>query len=192
MNCRAPLWLLRQQWAGIVWFQGENNIFVDHDNTHAYEQNLARFIGDLRSLIYTLDKTVFATPSSIPVVIVQVGCWIQGIKPRGPVIAKAQANFVQNEQRMGAKTSLVYTKDLSCNSHYDEASQLIIGYRVASALQTLLPPIPSTIMQALQLTMAKNCNFWGVRVSALQLSSKRLFASAQPTISCKACRMVPR
>ncbi|KAI2514368.1 carbohydrate esterase [Fragilaria crotonensis] len=122
-----------EEWKAIVWFQGESD---SYSNTTAfgYQADLTKFIANVRSEVYKVDSTTFKRPSDIPVVIVGLGCWVAKTTLHGSLVMKAQRRFVAST----SKTAFVPTDDLSCDKHYDEASQLIIGARVANALKTLL------------------------------------------------------
>jgi hypothetical protein len=122
----------KNAWTAIVWFQGENDVFLGADNANAYLQYLTDFIYEVREEMFMVDDTICPSAQDIPVVIIQVGCWTQGLL-LGPIIAKAQATFVEGDEN----AALVKTDDVSCHYHYDDASQLIIGERVAEALMFL-------------------------------------------------------
>ncbi len=111
------------QWAAFVWFQGENDSF-DSAQAQAYEQNLRHLIADVRNEVGS---------AALPVVVVQVGRWAQGL-PHGLTVAAAQQTVARSDQQ----TRLVDTLDLSGFYHYDPAAQLIIGERVAKAVKELL------------------------------------------------------
>ena len=132
-----------QQWRAIVWYQGENDSF-HLDRAQAYFDELTKFIADIRQAVFDVESTAFMKPTDIPVVIVGLGCWIAG-SPMGPIVLDAQKLFVASSEN----TVLVPTDDLSCNFHLDDASQLVVGNRVATALNQLLvstsltnPPTP--------------------------------------------------
>jgi hypothetical protein len=67
-----------------------------------------------------------------------MGCWIMRNVTFGSKVAKAQQDFVNSTDN----AVLVQTDDLSCLIHYDNASQLIIGYRIAEALKLFLMFVP--------------------------------------------------
>lgn len=117
----------RCQWAAFVWFQGENDSF-DVNHAQAYERNLRHLIADVRAE---------AQAPALPVVIVQIGSWAQSM-PHGRTVAQAQETFARGDGRM----RLVNTSDLSGFYHYDPAAQLVIGERVAKAVQELLATAP--------------------------------------------------
>lgn len=109
------------QWNALVWFQGESDGFLEAGAN--YERNLRLFLKDVRE----------KTRPDLPIVIIQIGEWAKGIRPMGQTVYNAQ-EAVANSL---ANTALVKTDDLSGYYHYDPAAQLIIGYRVAEALETL-------------------------------------------------------
>lgn len=119
-----------------VWFQGENDQFVD-GGPASYLENLTIFIADIRNEIYS-SSDKFESPEDVPVVICELGNWIYEIEP---TIIEAQRAFVKNTPN----TALVNTgvnenenKRLSKFYHFNAASQLIIGDRVAKAVTKLL------------------------------------------------------
>jgi hypothetical protein len=111
------------RWSAFVWFQGENDSF-DSANGLSYEQNLKNLIADVRSDV--------GSPT-LPVVIVQTGTWAQSMA-FGKNVAAAQSSVVSADKY----ARLVNTSDLSGFYHYDSASKLIIGDRVAQAVKALL------------------------------------------------------
>ena len=111
------------RWSAFVWFQGENDSF-DSANGLSYEQNLKNLIADVRSEV--------GAPT-LPVVIVQIGTWAQSMA-FGKNVAAAQSSVVSADKH----ARIVTTSDLSGFYHYDSAAQLIIGERVAQAVQALL------------------------------------------------------
>ena len=116
------------RWAAFVWFQGDNDSF-NSANGLAYEQNLKNLIADVRNHI--------GSPT-LPVVIVQTGGWAQSLA-FGKNVAAAQKAVVDADRY----ARLVNTSDLSKFYHYDPAAQLIIGDRVAQAVQALLVATPA-------------------------------------------------
>jgi hypothetical protein len=125
------------EYKAIVWFQGESDAF-DLYQAQRYEGDLRDLISNLRKVLFELDtNTNFPSPSHIPVVIVGLGCWIAS-SPMGRLVMYIQ-NLVTSST---PNTILIPTNDLSCHYHYDDASQLIIGERIAKGLlnMTLLPP----------------------------------------------------
>jgi Carbohydrate esterase, sialic acid-specific acetylesterase len=115
------------RWAAFVWFQGENDSF-DSANGLAYEQNLKNLIADVRNDV--------GSPT-LPVVIVQTGSWAQSLT-FGKNVAAAQSAVVGADKY----ARLVNTSDLSGFYHYDSASKLIIGERVAQAVKSLMAAAP--------------------------------------------------
>ena len=116
------------RWSAFVWFQGENDSF-NKANGESYEQNLKNLIADVRNDV--------GSPT-LPVVIVQTGRWAQSLT-YGKNVAAAQKSVVSADKF----ARLVTTSDLSGWYHYDPAAQLIIGDRVAQAVQALLAAAPA-------------------------------------------------
>ena len=79
-----------------IWFQGENDSFGTWD-TENYLDNLQTFVADVRTEIFDASKnngsTRFDSPSDIPVVIVELGCWIYCDGNTG--VTEAQRSFVE-------------------------------------------------------------------------------------------------
>ena len=122
-----------EEWKAIVWFQGENDGF-DESNAEGYLDELTDFIANVRQEMHDLDTTTFPQPTDIPVIIVGMGCWPMRDIEFGSIVAQAQRDFVE----AAANAVLVKTDDLSCFYHFDDASQLVIGDRIAEALKPLL------------------------------------------------------
>ena len=116
------------RWSAFVWFQGENDSF-DSANGLSYEQNLKNLIADVRN---------DAGSPTLPVVIVQTGSWAQSMA-FGKNVAAAQSAVVNADKY----AKLVNTADLSGFYHYDSASKLIIGDRIAQAVKALLAAAPA-------------------------------------------------
>jgi len=118
-----------------VWFQGENDSFADL-NKENYLNNLTQFVADVRQEIYGTSSK-FSSPSDIPVIIIELGYWIQGVDM---AVIEAQRAFVANDSKAELVNSGTGTMDenLTAFYHYDAASQLIIGNRVALAMADLL------------------------------------------------------
>jgi hypothetical protein len=110
------------KWSAFVWFQGEND--AQKPQGADYEKNLKNFIADVRKDV--------GSPT-FPVVIVQIGAWAQRFE-QGGTVANAQTKLVKEDKY----ARIVTTSDLSGFYHYDSASQLIIGERVALAVKSLL------------------------------------------------------
>ncbi len=121
-----------------VWFQGENDSFEDW-NKENYLDNLTTFIKDVRNEIYNVaPASKFDSPEDIPVVIVELGSWIWN---GGREIIFAQRAFVENDPNaILVKTGAGDDEEekLSSFYHYDPASQLIIGERIAVAMAKIL------------------------------------------------------
>lgn len=108
---------------GFIWFQGFNDQFED-----AYCQPIASlYENNLRQLLANV-RTDLSSPS-LPVVIVEA-------RNGGelPIIQSAQNAVVDSD----ANAKLVVSKDLSDCFHYDSGSQLLIGERIGTAMETLI------------------------------------------------------
>ena len=120
-----------------VWFQGESDVF-EEINRENYLSNLTQFIADVRQEILNT-STKFQSVEEIPVIIVELGYWIDNLGIGEPVI-QAQKTFVQNDSN--AKLVKSGAGDLEENLsefyHYDSASLLIVGLRIAKAMAALL------------------------------------------------------
>jgi len=125
-----------------IWFQGENDSFGTWD-TENYLDNLQTFVADVRTEIFDASKnngsTRFDSPSDIPVVIVELGCWIYCDGNTG--VTEAQRSFVESDKN----AMLVETggsdddnEKMAKFYHYDSAALLIIGSRIAKILAKLL------------------------------------------------------
>ena len=120
------------KWSAIVWFQGENDVFVQ-ENAVNYGSNLTRVMADLRNEMFETGQTFYETPQDIPVVIVGIGAWLAYWRD-GAIILSAQQEFVRNDKR----AAFVEThRDFSHFYHFESAAHLIIGHRVANALASL-------------------------------------------------------
>eukprot|EP00551_Chaetoceros_affinis_P009589 CAMPEP_0203674432 /NCGR_PEP_ID=MMETSP0090-20130426/16167_1 /ASSEMBLY_ACC=CAM_ASM_001088 /TAXON_ID=426623 /ORGANISM="Chaetoceros affinis, Strain CCMP159" /LENGTH=473 /DNA_ID=CAMNT_0050540305 /DNA_START=66 /DNA_END=1487 /DNA_ORIENTATION=+ len=122
---------------GFVWFQGENDSFEDWNKAN-YFDNLTKFVADVRQEIYSASNGKFSTPEDVPVVICELGNWIYGIDT---AVLDAQRAFVEND----SNSILVPTgagpdpfETMTAFYHYDAASMLVIGNRIASAMAKLL------------------------------------------------------
>mmetsp|Transcript_17125 Transcript_17125/g.20365 ORF Transcript_17125/g.20365 Transcript_17125/m.20365 type:complete len:478 (-) Transcript_17125:280-1713(-) len=120
-----------------VWFQGESDS-LDSPDKEDYLDNLTTFVGDVRNEI-SKSSTKFKTPADVPVVIVELGNWIY--LDIDTTVVEAQRTFVNNT----ANTVRVNTgindnpkKRLSKFYHFNAASQMIIGDRIAKAVAKLL------------------------------------------------------
>lgn len=118
-----------------VWFQGENDAF-EHISAKDYYGNLTEFVSDVRNEIYNVTVTKFTQPSEIPVIIVEVGTWAFSLSPG---VLQAQRNFVANDsfaKKINTGVTPKEEKMLSPFYHYDAASYLIIGNRIAQTMKS--------------------------------------------------------
>jgi Carbohydrate esterase, sialic acid-specific acetylesterase len=143
-----------QQWKGIVWFQGENDSY-SQKNAYAYFDELRNFIDDLRQALGGHNQTT----SMIPVVIVGLGCFITQLR-YGPVVIESQQNVSVTPPNNINNTRWIPTHDLACDLHYDEASQIIIGERIAEAMWelSLMNPSPSETTSPIPTTIYPMAN----------------------------------
>ena len=111
------------RWAAFIWFQGENDS-LEESHASAYEDNLRNLLADVRAEV---------GDPALPVIVVQTGAWAQSLG-FGADVAAAQQRVVDED----AHAQLVETYDLSGFYHYDPAAQLIIGRRIADAVETEL------------------------------------------------------
>jgi hypothetical protein len=110
-------------WAAFIWFQGENDSF-ERSHASSYEANLRSLLADVRSEV---------GDPLLPVIVVQTGAWAQSLE-FGAGVAAAQQRIVDEDEH----AQLIVTDDLSGFYHYDPAAQLIIGQRIADAVQGAL------------------------------------------------------
>ena len=135
-NLVEPIDTTTEAWRGIVWFQGENDS-LNKTKSSEYLVELTKFIANLRYAMFQVDTTTFAQPEDIPVVIIGLGCWLaNNVRRYGKAVMDAQRAFVNTT----CNTALVRTDDLSCHAHFDDASQIIIGARLANTLRRLTAP----------------------------------------------------
>jgi hypothetical protein len=124
-----------------VWFQGESDHFVDgnSEERNYYLGNLTSFVAEVRNEIYDVaPPSKFISPEDIPVIIVELGRFIW---KRGDEIISAQRAFVENDPNAVLVNTGVSDKkreQLSGYIHYNVASQLIIGERIAIAMAQIL------------------------------------------------------
>jgi hypothetical protein len=136
----------KDEWKGIVWFQGENDGF-DVTDANNYLTNLTNFIDDLRREIHSANQVttnIFSSYRDLPVTIVECGYWVYDRTPFGRTVMQAQRDFVASDDA----AILVKTDDLARYSHYDEASPLIVGNRIAKAFLPLLQRAAGIITKA--------------------------------------------
>ncbi|OEU20207.1 hypothetical protein FRACYDRAFT_236278 [Fragilariopsis cylindrus CCMP1102] len=148
-----------------VWFQGENEILglsSNADTEDTYYEQLQLLVSDVRDEIFMAYKNnqdknnnknrvlQFDTPNDIPVVIIELGSAFakatkaatdedEAVKFPGPIIA-AQRKFVKKDSNsiiVNTGADEDPTKQLSQFYHYDAATVLVIGDRIAEALATL-------------------------------------------------------
>ncbi len=122
-----------------VWFQGENDNFNEWGKEN-YFDNLTAFITEVRQEIYNhaSPSSKFSSPSDVPVVIVELGRWIWNIDT---AIILAQRTFVENDNNAVLVKTGAGDDPLEIMTefyHYDSASQLVIGSRIAWAMAKVL------------------------------------------------------
>lgn len=126
-----------------VWFQGENEIFTANQGSD-YLDNLRTFIADVRQEIFGR-SIQFESASDIPVIIVEMGYWIDnfGGGEIGRDVINAQNAFVEEDPYAELVKSGAggVEENLSEFYHYDAASILIVGKRIAKTLAALLREI---------------------------------------------------
>jgi len=124
------------RYRAFVWFHGTTNARSDDPDIGTnYTSELHNLVRATRQIMHTSagSSPFYATAEDIPVIIVQVGAFAKRGR-YGMDVALSQAAFCAFD----ARCTLVPTDDLSSFYHYDAASQLIIGYRIARALDQLL------------------------------------------------------
>jgi len=121
-----------------VWLQGENDSFDDW-NKENYLYNLTKFVSDVRNVIFNAAPSgKFSSASKIPVIIVELGYWIQYVDM---AVIEAQRTYVAsdpNAPKLVKSGAGSQAENLTAFYHYDAASQLIIGSRIAWAMAELL------------------------------------------------------
>lgn len=121
-----------------VWFQGENDLFLEDGPNLSYQEQLTQFVADVRQEMYDMSGDKFESPADIPVIIVELGRWIWGL---GSEIIDAQRAFVASDSNaVLVPTGAGDNRDekMTAFYHYDIASILIIGKRIADAMATIL------------------------------------------------------
>ncbi|KAL7533881.1 hypothetical protein ACHAWF_004652 [Thalassiosira exigua] len=120
-------------WKALVWHQGENDVFTfgeEDDTTATYLGNLTALVAGVRSEMMEASETdAWRCPEQIPVVVVQIGAWPG--REGGKRVKAAQKQFARNDPR----AALVRTEDLSPFYHFDAASFLVMGRRIARAYE---------------------------------------------------------
>lgn len=133
-------------WMGFVWHQGTQETHAsDEDTSITYLGNLTDLVERVRTDMFTETPGTWNCKEEIPAVIVQIGYWTQYTRSR--IVRDAQFNFTQND----ARAKMVVMNDTSRFFHFDAASFVIGGYRIAKALEDALqepvtcppPPTPS-------------------------------------------------
>jgi len=124
---------------GFVWFQGESDSFTEWNRAN-YLDNLMKFIADVRQEIYdaSILNDKFSSPAHVPVVICELGKWIYDIDT---TVIEAQRAFVANDTNavlVSTGAGPDESDTMTAFYHFDAASQLIIGNRVARAMANLL------------------------------------------------------
>ena len=123
-------------WKGFIWHQGSQAVWsaqqYGEDRSLTYYGNLTGLVSEVRELMFQ-NSITWQCKEEIPVVIVQVGFW-PGYKDAANRTRDAQAKFCNQDPR----AVLVKTDDLSRYYHYDAASFLISGNRIAQAYQEAL------------------------------------------------------
>jgi hypothetical protein len=125
------------QWAAFVWNQGSQETWDADENRYlTYEGNLTYLIEKVRKVMYAKSSasSAYACQEEIPVIVVQQGYWPDGnLYPKAKAIRQQQARVCAKDPR----AELVKTDDLGQYYHYDAASYLVIGYRIAEAYMKL-------------------------------------------------------
>mmetsp|Transcript_23014 Transcript_23014/g.34333 ORF Transcript_23014/g.34333 Transcript_23014/m.34333 type:complete len:601 (+) Transcript_23014:77-1879(+) len=123
-------------WKGFIWHQGSQAVWsaqqYGEDRSLTYYGNLTGLVNEVRELMFQ-NSVTWRCKEEIPVVIVQVGYW-PGYNNATRRTRDAQARFCTQDPR----AVLVKTDDLSRYYHYDAASFLISGNRIAHAYQEAL------------------------------------------------------
>eukprot|EP00984_Skeletonema_dohrnii_P035252 scaffold34795_cov183-Skeletonema_dohrnii-CCMP3373.AAC.1 len=124
------------EWKGFIWHQGSQAVWsaqqYGEDRSLTYYGNLTGLVSEVRELMFQ-NSSSWRCKEEIPVVIVQVGYW-PGYNNATRRTRDAQARFCTQDPR----AVLVKTDDLSRYYHYDAASFLISGNRIANAYQEAL------------------------------------------------------
>lgn len=132
-------------WKGFIWHQGTQEQWTEEEDTSlTYLGNLTNLIISVRQEMFDASQAgTWQCQEEIPVIIVQIGHWPQ--EERAQRVRDAQAQFCEGDPR----AELVLMDDLSRNYHFDAASFLVGGNRIAQAYQVavhasfLCPLIPA-------------------------------------------------
>lgn len=141
------------EWKAFVWHQGQQDVLGKNASktSSEYAVNLKFFVAAVRAEIQSASPN---SPRELPVIILEIGYWPGGggnlrrgnaasrkkentagdRKQFKNIIRTAQNKFVEND----GNAAIVKTKDLGRFQHYDAASFLIAGDRIAMALAPLL------------------------------------------------------
>ncbi len=124
-------------WKGLIWHQGSQETFSeknhDEDRSLTYLGNMTGLIRQLRQEMYDASELgTWQCKEEIPVVVVQLGYWPN--REAAQRVKDAQEEYCANDP----KAKLVISNDLSRNFHYDAASFLVTGNRIAHAYQAAL------------------------------------------------------
>jgi hypothetical protein len=123
-------------WKGFIWHQGSQEAWSEkeygEDRSLTYYGNLTGLVNEVRELMFQ-NSMAWQCKEEIPVVIVQVGYW-PGSNAAAQRTRDAQARLCNEDPR----AVLVKTDDLSRFYHFDAASFLISGNRIAHAYQEAL------------------------------------------------------
>jgi hypothetical protein len=118
------------QWAGFVWFQGETDT-LQETNANNYYSDLKDFVRAVRTELHAATP-VYATADEIPVIIVKLGYSVSEA-PYGSKVIDAQIQYVSETDH----TYSIETDDLGKFYHYDTASYIIIGDRLAQKMASI-------------------------------------------------------
>lgn len=120
------------EWKGFVWHQGTQEVWTAEDTSITYEGNLTGLVKQVRTDMFTATPGTWECKEEIPVVIVQIGYWPNVTESQN--VRKAQQTYCDETPR----ATMVVMNDLSQFYHFDAASFVIGGYRIAKALEDAL------------------------------------------------------
>eukprot|EP00986_Skeletonema_menzelii_P019180 scaffold27080_cov234-Skeletonema_menzelii.AAC.3 len=128
----------KNNWKGLIWHQGTQEVWSEkklgEDRSLTYYGNMTDLISQLRQEMYTAsDPGTWQCKEEIPVIVVQIGYWPHR-SDAAQRVRDAQTEYCSNDPR----SQLVPTSDLSRNFHYDAASFLVSGNRIAHAYREAL------------------------------------------------------
>lgn len=147
-------------WKGLIWHQGSQETWSEkklgEDRSLTYLGNMTGLIRELRQEMYAASEPgTWQCKEEIPVVVVQLGHWPKRSEAAQRV-RDAQAEYCANDP----KSQLVRTTDLSRNYHYDAASFVVTGNRIAHAYQeavrgeVVCPETPQEVLPSFQPSFA--------------------------------------